>query len=67
MSSHSNKTFINSTTMAASYDNTDKLAQAIMAQARAQATPVKKNWGNPGPLFVTYSAHHRLGITLTGN
>ena len=33
------------------YDS-DKLAQAIMAQARAQATPVKKNWGNPGPLFV---------------
>jgi hypothetical protein len=31
----------------------EKLALAIMAQARAAVQPRKKNWGNPAPLFVT--------------
>ena len=39
------------------YDSDDamvseKLALAIMAQARAAVQPRKKNWGNPAPLFV---------------
>lgn len=38
------------------YDSDDamseKLALAIMAQARASLQPRRKNWGNPAPLFV---------------
>lgn len=38
------------------YDSDDvmseKLALAIMAQARASVQPRRKNWGNPAPLFV---------------
>lgn len=43
-----------SSTMTYDSDDTmsEKLALAIMAQARASVQPRRKNWGNPAPLFV---------------
>ncbi|KAK4214256.1 GPR1/FUN34/yaaH family-domain-containing protein [Rhypophila decipiens] len=41
------------------YDS-DKFAEAIIAQARATAKPAKKNWGNPAPLALA-----GLVMTLT--
>ncbi|KAK3331201.1 GPR1/FUN34/yaaH family-domain-containing protein [Apodospora peruviana] len=41
------------------YDS-EKLAEAIIAQARSTAKPMKKNWGNPAPLALA-----GLVMTLT--